>query len=55
MLTKIEPNASQHKTFTSLGGIHLRVILLIEVTLDSRELAIKIQTGYSERKDLDKI
>jgi hypothetical protein len=42
ILDKIVPNTSKHLIFSSLGSRNSRAIPLVEVKLDSRELAMKI-------------
>ena len=50
ILDKIEPEASKHVTFTSLGSRNSRIIPVVEVKLDSSELAKKIRKGFGEKK-----
>ena len=50
ILDRIEPGASQHVIFASLGSRNQRVIPLVEVRLDSRELALKIRKQFATKK-----
>ncbi len=50
ILDKIEPEALKHVAFTSLGSRNTRIIPVVEVKMDSRELAMKIRKGYGEKK-----
>jgi hypothetical protein len=50
VLNKIEPGASDHIIFSSLGSRNQRFIPLIEVKLDSRELAMKIRRQFAQKK-----
>ena len=50
ILNKIEPGSSSHIIFTSLGSRNQRFIPLVEVKLDSRELAVKIRKQYAQKK-----
>ena len=50
VLDKIVPNASKHVIFASLGSRNARIIPLVEVKLDSREMAVKIRKEFSSKK-----
>ena len=54
VLKKIVPNASKHVIFSSLGSRNSRVIPLVEVRLDSRELAMKIRKDFSIKRKSEK-
>jgi hypothetical protein len=54
VLEKIVPNASKHVIFSSLGSRNSRVIPLVEVRLDSRELAMKIRKDFSIKRKSEK-
>jgi hypothetical protein len=50
VLNKIEPGASQHVLFASMGSRNQKYIPLVEVRLDSRELATKIRKQFAAKK-----
>ena len=50
VLNKIEPGASQHILFASMGSRNQKYISLVEVELDSRELAMKIRKQFAAKK-----
>ena len=50
VLDKIVPDASKHIAFTSLGSRNTRIIPVVEVKMDSRDLAVKIRKGFWEKK-----
>jgi hypothetical protein len=50
ILNKIEPGASEHILFCSLGSRNSKVKQLVEVRLDNRELVIKIRKQFDEKK-----
>jgi hypothetical protein len=54
VLEKIVPDSSKHVIFTSLGSRNSIVIPLVEVRLDSRELAMKIRKEFSAKKKSEK-
>ena len=54
VLERIVPDASKHVVFSSLGSRNSRVIPLVEVKLDSRELAVKIRKDFSNKKKSEK-
>ncbi len=50
ILNKIEPGAASHIVFASLGSRNQRFIPLVEVKLDSRDLAMKIRKQFAQKK-----
>ena len=50
VLDKIVPDTTKHIVFCSLGSRNSRVIPLVEVKLDSRELALRIRKEFSNLK-----
>ena len=50
VLDRIEPGSSEHIVFTSLGSRNQRVIPLVEVKMDNRELAFKIRKQFAVMK-----
>ena len=54
VLERIVPDASKHVVFSSLGSRNSRVIPLVEVKLDSRELAVKVRKDFSNKKKSEK-
>jgi hypothetical protein len=50
VLDKIVPDSTKHIIFCSLGNRNKRDIPLVEVKLDSRDLALKIRKEFSKKK-----
>jgi hypothetical protein len=50
VLDKIVPDSTKHIIFWSLGNRNTRVIPLVEVKLDNRDLALKIHKEFSKKK-----
>jgi hypothetical protein len=53
VLDKIVPDSTKHIIFCSLGNRNTKVIPLVEVKLDSRDLALKICKEFSKKKKSD--
>ena len=47
ILDKIIPESSKHVIFSSLGNRNSKIIPLVEVKMDSRDLAMKIRREFS--------
>ncbi len=53
VLDKIVPESSKHIVFSSLESRNSRILPLVEVKLDSKELAMKIRKEFSAKKRAD--
>ena len=53
ILDKIIPESSKHVVFSSLGNRNSKIIPLVEVKMDSRDLAMKIRREFSAKKKAD--